>query len=356
MLKDLKKHFLVKSSFIKFLKDEWMNKENINEIENFKQQFFLLMDFLKQYLGVLSAGIIFISFALGVLLLTWYYVFTINFIPDFSQDLIISNIFLTAWIGVIFISFFIIFYIAPLFFFKEILKNISKLENWRSVCFIFLPTILSSIGVFLIIYLLDDIANNFSNLKSFIYIMASILPFIVASLFLFGIKKFFIKEFGSSIVLFFVNLYILFCGFCFIVLFFKIQDIFNLIFAYILYYAVAFVLFFIIHKKYTLLFAAIFAFILAVIMLNPYIVRISKIGNYNQSFMLYNKSEVKELLDFNHILIFKENNATLIVKDLHILSNVGESYLIKNDENNTFSLDKKSVFSILNAKNLNKIK
>ncbi len=86
-----------------------MNKENINEFENFKQQFFLIMDFLKQYLGVISAGIIFISFALGVLILTWYYVFTINFIPDFSKDLIISNIFLTAWIGVIFISFFCYF-------------------------------------------------------------------------------------------------------------------------------------------------------------------------------------------------------------------------------------------------------
>ncbi|PZT48139.1 hypothetical protein B6S12_05305 [Helicobacter valdiviensis] len=332
-----------------------MDKENINNFKDFKRRIILMMEFLKQYLGVISAGIIFISFALGVWILIQYFLFTINFRPDFSKDLIITNIFLTAWIGIVFVPFFIIFYIAPLFFFKEILKNISKLENWRSVCFIFLPAILSSIGVFLIIYFLDDIANNFPNLKSFIYIMASILPFVVASLFLFGIKKFFIKEFGSSVVLFFVNLYILFCGFCFIVLFFKIQDIFNLIFAYILYYAVAFVLFFIIHKKYTLLFATIFAFILAVIMLNPYIVRVSKIGNYNQSFMLYNKTEVKELLGLYHIPIFKENNATLIVKDLHILSNIGESYLIKNDKNDTFSLDKKSIFSILNAKNLNKI-
>lgn len=86
-------------------------------------------------------------------------------------------------------------------------------------------------------------------------------------------------------------------------------------------------------------------------MLNSYIVKITKIGNYNQSFMLYNKSEVKELLGLYHIPIFKENNATLIVKDLHVLSNVGENYLIKNDENNTFSLDKKSVFSILIPKN-----
>lgn len=28
-----------------------MNQENINELKNLKQQFFLIMDFLKKYLG-----------------------------------------------------------------------------------------------------------------------------------------------------------------------------------------------------------------------------------------------------------------------------------------------------------------
>ncbi|WP_139452715.1 hypothetical protein [Campylobacter armoricus] len=70
-----------------------MNKENINKFENFKQQFFIAMNFLKKYLGIISTSIIFISFILGTLILTWYYVFTINFIPEFSKDLIISNIF-----------------------------------------------------------------------------------------------------------------------------------------------------------------------------------------------------------------------------------------------------------------------
>ncbi|MCW1360286.1 hypothetical protein OLQ22_03765 [Campylobacter jejuni] len=331
-----------------------MNKENINEFENFKRQFFLIMDFLKQYLVVISTSSIFISFALGTLILTQYFLFTINFIPDFSKDLIISIIFLTAWAGIVFAPFFIIFCIAPLFFFKEILKNISDIKTEQKVYFIFLPMIISSIGAFVVFYFLDNIVNFFSNLNSLVYAITPLFPFIVASLFLFGIKKFFIKEFYSSIALFFVNLCVLFCGFCFIILFFKIQDTISLIVTYILYYAIVFVWLSIIHKKYTLLFATIFAFILAVIKLNPYIIRISKIGNYNQSFMLYNKTEVKELLDFNHIPIFKENNATLIVKDLHILSNIGESYLIKNGENNTFSLDKKSVFSLLNNKDLNK--
>ncbi len=51
-----------------------MNKENINKFENFKQQFFIAMNFLKKYLGIISTSIIFISFILGTLILTWYYV------------------------------------------------------------------------------------------------------------------------------------------------------------------------------------------------------------------------------------------------------------------------------------------
>ncbi len=43
----------------------------------------------------------------------------INFIPEFSKDLIISNIFLVSWIGFIFIPFFVIFYTIPLIYFKE---------------------------------------------------------------------------------------------------------------------------------------------------------------------------------------------------------------------------------------------
>lgn len=332
-----------------------MDKENISEFENFKQQFFLIMDFLKQYLGVISAGIIFISFALGVLLLTWYYVFTINFIPDFSKDLIISNIFLTAWIGVIFISFFVILYIMPLIYFKEILKDISGIKTWQNVCFIFLPMILSSIGAFLIVYFLDDITSFFPNLKSFIRNIVPFLPFVVASLFLFGIKKFFKKDFILKAILFFFILCILFFSFCLIIVFFKIEEIYISVLICVIYYIIIFVVYLSICKKYNfykvLLTSTIPAFILVFIMLNSYIIKITKIGNYNQSFMLYNKSEVKELLSLYHIPIFKENNATLIVKDLHVLSNVGENYLIKNDENNTFSLDKKSVFSILIPKN-----
>lgn len=53
-----------------------MNKENINEFENFKQHFFLLMDFLKQYLGVVSAGIIFISLAFNLVLCFYYQFYT----------------------------------------------------------------------------------------------------------------------------------------------------------------------------------------------------------------------------------------------------------------------------------------
>lgn len=158
-------------------------------------------------------------------------------------------------------------------------------------------------------------------------------------------------------VLFFLNLCLLFVSFCFIIVFFKIEDFYISIIACIIYYVALCIIYYFIFKKYNflkiLLTSSILIFILMFIMLNPYIVRISKIGNYNQSFMFYNKTEVKELLDFNHIPIFKENNATLIVKDLHILSNIGESYLIKNGENNTFSLDKKSVFSLLNNKDLN---
>ncbi|EAB5244185.1 hypothetical protein EIS00_07865, partial [Campylobacter jejuni] len=89
------------------------------------------------------------------------------------------------------------------------------------------------------------------------------------------------------------------------------------------------------------------AFIFLLVLLNPYIIRISKIGNYNQSFALYNKTEVKELLNSKHIPIFKENNATLFVKDLYIVSNLGEKYLIKNDQNETFTLNKQDIFSLL---------
>ncbi|MGI7682727.1 hypothetical protein [Campylobacter jejuni] len=85
------------------------------------------------------------------------------------------------------------------------------------------------------------------------------------------------------------------------------------------------------------------AFIFLLVLLNPYIIRISKIGNYN----LYNKTEVKELLNSKHIPIFKENNATLFVKDLYIVSNLGEKYLIKNDQNETFTLNKQDIFSLL---------
>lgn len=333
-----------------------MNKENINEFENFKQQFFMIMDFLKQYLGVISTGIIFTSFTLGVLILTWYYVFTINFIPDLSKDLIIANIFLVSWMGFIFIIFFVVLYIMPLIYFKEILNDVSGINTWQNVRFVFLPMILSSIGAFLIICFLDDIASFFPNLESFIIRnIVPIFPFVVASLFLFGIKKFFKKDFILKAILFFFILCILFFSFCLIIVFFEIEEIYISVLICVIYYIIIFVVYLSIYKKYNfykvLLTSTIPAFILAVIILNPYIVRISKIGNYNQSFMLYNKSEVKELLDLYHIPIFKENNATLIVKDLHVLSNVGESYLIKNDENNSFSLDKKSVFSILIPKN-----
>lgn len=337
-----------------------MNKENINKFENLKQQFFLAMNFLKKYLGIISTGIIFISFILGTLILTWYYVFTINFIPEFNKDLIVSNIFLVSWIGFIFIPFFVIFYTIPLIYFKEFLNDVSNIKTWQNWCFILLPIILSGIGAFLIIYFLDNITNFFPNLKSLIYTIAPLLPIIIATLFLFGIKKIFKEEFVLKIMLFFCILCILFFNFCFIIIFFKVEKLFISIFACIAYYLIIFVMYFSIYKKYNffkiLLTSSIPAFILVFIMLNPYIVKTAKIGNYNQSFMLYNKTEIKELLDFNHIPIIKENNATLIVKDLHVLSNIEESYLIKNDENNTFSLDKKSIFSILNTKDLNKIK
>ncbi len=92
----------------------------------------------------------------------------------------------------------------PLIYFKEILKDISGIKTWKNVCFIFLPMILSSIGAFLIIYFLDDIASFFPNLESFIiHNIVPILPFVIASLFLFGIKKFFIKEFILKVILFF---------------------------------------------------------------------------------------------------------------------------------------------------------
>lgn len=248
----------------------------------------------------------------------------------------------------------------PLFFFKAIFKNIYNIKTWQSVCFVFFPMILSSIGAFLIIYFLDNITNFFPNLKSLIHAIAPLLPIIIATLFLFGVKKILEKEFVLKIILFFYILCILFFNFCFIIIFFKVEEFFISIFACIVYYLTVFIMYFSIYKKYNffkiLLTNSILAFILVLIMLNPYIVKISKVGNYNQSFMLYNKTEIKELLDFNHIPIFQENNATLIVKDLHILSSIGESYLIKNDENNTFSLDKKSVFNILNTKDSNKIK
>ncbi|EAL5902243.1 hypothetical protein DSE64_01710 [Campylobacter lari] len=337
-----------------------MNKENINEFKNFKQNFFQIMDFLKQYLGIVSTGIIFISFILGAWILTQYYIFNVHFTPDFSKDLIILNVFSTAWVGFIFISFFVIVYVMPLFFFKAIFKNIYNIKTWQSTCFVFFPMILSGIGAFLIIYFLDNITNFFPNLKSLIHAIAPLLPIIIATLFLFGVKKILEKEFVLKIILFFYILCILFFNFCFIIIFFKVEEFFISIFACIVYYLTVFIMYFSIYKKYNffkiLLTNSILAFILVLIMLNPYIVKISKVGNYNQSFMLYNKTEIKELLDFNHIPIFQENNATLIVKDLHILSSIGESYLIKNDENNTFSLDKKSVFNILNTKDSNKIK
>ncbi|MCV3417742.1 hypothetical protein L8V92_00485 [Campylobacter lari] len=99
------------------------------------------MDFLKQYLGIVSTGIIFISFILGALILTWYYVFTINFIPEFNKDLIVSNIFLVSWIGFIFIPFFVIFYTIPLIYFKEFLNDVLNIKTWQNWCFILLPII-----------------------------------------------------------------------------------------------------------------------------------------------------------------------------------------------------------------------
>ncbi|RNE53600.1 hypothetical protein EEJ27_08105 [Campylobacter jejuni] len=84
-----------------------MNQENINELKNLKQQFFLIMDFLKKYLGVISTSIIFVSFALGAWILTEYYIFNAHFIPDFNKDLIFSNIFFNSmdWIYICFIFF-----------------------------------------------------------------------------------------------------------------------------------------------------------------------------------------------------------------------------------------------------------
>lgn len=171
-----------------------MNKENINEFKNFKQNFFQIMDFLKQYLGIVSTGIIFISFILGAWILTQYYIFNVHFTPDFSKDLIILNVFSTAWVGFIFISFFVIVYVMPLFFFKAIFKNIYNIKTWQSVCFVFFPMILSGIGAFLIIYFLDNITNFFPNLKSLIHAIAPLLPIIIATLFLFGVKKNFRKR------------------------------------------------------------------------------------------------------------------------------------------------------------------
>ncbi len=132
-----------------------MNQENINELKNLKQQFFLIMDFLKKYLGVISTSIIFVSFALGAWILTEYYIFNAHFIPDFNKDLIFSNIFSIAWIGFIFVSFFLILYLTPLIFFNHFLKNTHA--KFKTIGFYFLTPIALANIVFLRIRLISII-------------------------------------------------------------------------------------------------------------------------------------------------------------------------------------------------------
>ncbi|EAL8958379.1 hypothetical protein DYX05_07480, partial [Campylobacter jejuni] len=157
------------------------------------------------------------------------------------------------------------------------------------------------------------------------------------------------KEFLANAIEFFLTSFTYIYGF-FSIYQFLSTNIIALFYFFLIYHLLIYLFYkFIYEKQYLKVIPISFipAFIFLLVLLNPYIIRISKIGNYNQSFALYNKTEVKELLNSKHIPIFKENNATLFVKDLYIVSNLGEKYLIKNDQNETFTLNKQDIFSLL---------
>lgn len=320
-----------------------MNQENINELKNLKQQFFLIMDFLKKYLGVISTSIIFVSFALGAWILTEYYIFNAHFIPDFNKDLIFSNIFSIAWIGFIFVSFFLILYLTPLIFFNHFLKNTHA--KFKTIGFYFLTPI--ALANILLIFLFYKFLN--AMLGSIIIFIA--IPLLSSLLFYIKFKNqaYNKKEFLANAIEFFLTSFTYIYGFFFNLSIFKYKY-HSFILLFLIYHLLIYLFYkFIYEKQYLKVIPISFipAFIFLLVLLNPYIIRISKIGNYNQSFALYNKTEVKELLNSKHIPIFKENNATLFVKDLYIVSNLGEKYLIKNDQNETFTLNKQDIFSLL---------
>ncbi|HIC9292878.1 TPA: hypothetical protein ACW34O_001187, partial [Campylobacter jejuni] len=184
-----------------------MNQENINELKNLKQQFFLIMDFLKKYLGVISTSIIFVSFALGAWILTEYYIFNAHFIPDFNKDLIFSNIFSIAWIGFIFVSFFLILYLTPLIFFNHFLKNTHA--KFKTIGFYFLTPI--ALANILLIFLFYKFLN--AMLGSIIIFIA--IPLLSSLLFYIKFKNqaYNKKEFLANAIEFFLTSFTYIYGF-----------------------------------------------------------------------------------------------------------------------------------------------